>query len=194
MLGCGHLLPRGSLDSFPKIIFKFSGDVLMRLALCCLVALERSWPGSSYLFQKTGDLYCLGFENNGQVLETAAWLATAHRGSKVLGATFMMNQLVVFDTKRHGLRRRPPAVRSLRLGLAPAACPSFSERPSPPARPRATEQPLAVTRETAWAVALMLLTTLGLCLVGRNLLRAYGLSRRRLQSPGKLRPRPVPEP
>ena len=76
---------------------------------------SRSWPATSYLFQKHGDLHCLGFQSNGAVHETAgSWpvgvgvlrssvcceniLGT----SQVLGATFMMNQLVVFDIQSLG--------------------------------------------------------------------------------------------
>lgn len=32
---------------------------------------SRSWPATSYLFQKHGDLHCLGFQSNGAVHETA---------------------------------------------------------------------------------------------------------------------------
>jgi len=137
----------GSLNNFPKFTFSFSTGTV-------------SWPATSYLFQKHGDLHCLGFQSNGAVHET------------VLGATFMMNQLVVFD------------IQSFRLGLTQSQCPSFVQRPKPPERLRPGQSlRTSGTREasdagTLFAVASLLLILLGLCIVARNLLRAYGLSQR----------------
>lgn len=75
--------------------------------------------------------------------------------SQVLGATFMMNQLVVFDiqslvshSKKHGqngpgnpserdvMSTCDDSPRSFRLGLTQSQCPSFVQRPKPPERLR----------------------------------------------------------
>ena len=74
--------------------------------------------------------------------------------SQVLGATFMMNQLVVFDMQSLGctpcLGQNGPgnpserdvmstcddSPRSFRLGLTQSQCPSFVQRPKPPERLR----------------------------------------------------------
>eukprot|EP00435_Cladocopium_sp_Y103_P050725 s440_g15.t1 len=154
---CGQLtgsscwqIPGESLENFPKIVFSFFKDTTVH------------WAPASYLFRKTGSLFCLGFQSNGAVAET------------VLGATFMINQLVVFD------------LQSSRLGLASRACPSFGERPRAPQKLRAGNGGPTVGRSaspasdvsTLLVVLSVLLILLGLCLVARNLLRAYGLRRR----------------
>ena len=74
--------------------------------------------------------------------------------SQVLGATFMMNQLVVFDMqslvctektwakwtgkqiKKNMSCRPADSPRSFRLGLTQSQCPSFVQRPKPPERLR----------------------------------------------------------
>ncbi|CAK9069635.1 unnamed protein product [Durusdinium trenchii] len=148
----------GSLEAFPRIVFTFSKNTVM------------FWPASSYLYRKTGDLHCLGFESNGAVPET------------VLGATFMINQMVVFDTQ------------SSRLGLAHSQCPSFTQRPKPPQSVRSGnglntphQKGKPAVAETLFAAFSLLFVMLGLCLVARNLLRAYGLSRRDMEKSGSPR-------
>lgn len=165
---CGQLtgstcwqIPGESLENFPKIVFSFSKDITVH------------WAPTSYLFRKTGHLFCLGFQSNGAVAET------------VLGATFMINQLVVFD------------LQSSRLGLASRACPSFAERPRAPQKLRAgnagpTGRSPADADRSLLVVLSLLLILLGLCLVARNLLRAYSLRRRETAVPnGNASPRRV---
>ncbi|CAJ1414346.1 unnamed protein product [Effrenium voratum] len=139
----------GSVSSFPKLLLTLSDTVV-------------SWGPSSYLYSRTSNMHCLGFESNGGVQET------------VLGATFMIDQHLVFDTQ------------GKRLGLAAAACPSFTERPPGPTRPFAPGMPpplagvpgqtgqLQDVQSGALFIGVcMLLVAVALCLVGRNLLRAF---------------------
>eukprot|EP00439_Symbiodinium_sp_Y106_P084967 s128_g27.t1 len=130
----------------------------------------RSWYPSSYLYRRSGELYCLGFESNGAARQT------------VLGATWMIGRNIIFDTE------------TPKLGVADASCPSFVERPpgptktvllggsSSPTGSQATYKdhrfrpPIAIpdiTAATLFMLTAFMLMTLGLCLVMRNLLRAH---------------------
>jgi len=95
---CWSIHKREYLDDFPLLRLSFHGGG------------EMIWRPQSYMYQKggRGSLWCYGFEDNGPQHET------------VLGATWMLNQDVIFD------------LTSKRLGLAEAACPEFQKRPDPP--------------------------------------------------------------
>eukprot|EP00931_Biecheleriopsis_adriatica_P050530 TRINITY_DN29262_c0_g1_i1.p1 TRINITY_DN29262_c0_g1~~TRINITY_DN29262_c0_g1_i1.p1 ORF type:complete len:547 (+),score=82.85 TRINITY_DN29262_c0_g1_i1:70-1710(+) len=86
---------QGGKLAFPSLKFRLGG-------------IDGYWHPRSYLYKKSRDLYCYGFESNGHVTET------------VLGATWMIHRNVIFD------------VESSQLGIADADCPAFRERPLPP--------------------------------------------------------------
>ncbi|CAE7357824.1 A39 [Symbiodinium pilosum] len=95
---CWTVSGGSSLSSFPHIRVVFRDGV------------SANWYPSSYLYNRGGKAYCLGFESNGPVSET------------VLGATWMIGRNVIFDTQLS------------RLGMADAECPSFSQRPPGPTK------------------------------------------------------------